>query len=250
MDEFYGGDELADMKFLPLFFSYGETLASLTDEQFGKVIRAALAYMQTGTAPQLEPIEALAFEIIKRDAERSADKYEEICQKRRDAINKRWEKKREAQTDTNEYKCIQEYTNEYKGIQTDTNDTKDKGKRIKDKGQIITKDDSAELSDETSTPPSNNDEVVCALVLNDHSLYHLTESMAEQYEKLYPAVDVRQEFRNMSGWCEANPMKRKTRVGVKRFVTSWLAREQNNGHLRAAQSQRTAYVPQPDDYPF
>jgi zinc protease len=95
-----------------------------------------------------------------------------------------------------------------------------------------------------------NDEVVCALVLNDHSLYHLTESMAEKYEKLYPAVDVRQEFRNMSGWCEANPMKRKTRVGVKRFVTSWLAREQNNSHLRAAQSQRTAYVPQPDDYPF
>ena len=247
MDDFYGGDELADMKYLPLFYSYTDTLSVLTDEQLGRVIRAALAYMQSGTEPQLEPIEALAFGIIKKDAERSAGKYEAMCEKNRQNVQKRWESKK--QSDTTVYDGIRPYTSEYETIPTDTKNTKDKGKRIKDKGKTSSNDVSAESSEESSTPP-DTDEIICALILNDSTLYHLTESMAEQYEKLYPAVDVRQEFRNMAGWCDVNPMKRKTRGGVKRFVVNWLAREQNRGRLVPVQNQNQGFVPPPDDYPF
>ena len=38
-----------------------------------------------------------------------------------------------------------------------------------------------------------------------------------------------QELRKMIGWLEANPKKRKTKQGVLRFVTAWLAREQDKG---------------------
>ena len=250
MDDFYGGDELADMKYLPLFYSYEEALSSLTDEQFGRVIRAALAYMQSGTEPQLEPIEALAFGIIKRDAERSADKYEETCRKRKEAADKRWERqKQETQADANASKSMQMDANADFAMQTDAKDAKDKGQRTKDKGQTSSNDVCAESSEEASTPP-DTDEIICALILNDSTLYHLTESMAEQYEKLYPAVDVRQEFRNMAGWCDVNPMKRKTRGGVKRFVVNWLAREQNRGRSVPVQNQNQGFIPPPDDYPF
>ena len=54
------------------------------------------------------------------------------------------------------------------------------------------------------------------------------------YAKLYPAVDVEQELRNMLGWCMANPAKRKTRSGIRRFIAGWLAREQNRGGTAAS----------------
>lgn len=72
-----------------------------------------------------------------------------------------------------------------------------------------------------STPP------VAELILNDGTTYAVQETDAAQWEKLYPNVNVRQQLRNMMGWCDSNPAKRKTRGGIKRFITSWLAREQD-----------------------
>lgn len=74
-----------------------------------------------------------------------------------------------------------------------------------------------------STPP------VAELILNDGTTYAVQETDAAQWEKLYPNVNVRQQLRNMVGWCDSNPAKRKTRGGIKRFITSWLAREQDRG---------------------
>jgi len=67
------------------------------------------------------------------------------------------------------------------------------------------------------------------LTLNDKSEYPIFEDQIAEWQGLYPAVDVRQELRNMRGWCIANPQKRKTKSGILRFVTSWLAKEQNKG---------------------
>ena len=64
--------------------------------------------------------------------------------------------------------------------------------------------------------------------LNDGSLWIPTQSMYEEYCRLYPNVDVDQEFRNMRGWCDGNPSKRKTKAGVKRFVSGWLSRSQDS----------------------
>ena len=51
----------------------------------------------------------------------------------------------------------------------------------------------------------------------------------EKWKELYPAVNVEQELRAMEGWLDANPTKRKTERGIKRFVNSWLARAQDRG---------------------
>lgn len=56
--------------------------------------------------------------------------------------------------------------------------------------------------------------------------YHVTTSQSAEWGRLFPAVDVRQELREMRAWLQANPKKRKTGSGIPRFVTSWLSKEQ------------------------
>ncbi len=72
-----------------------------------------------------------------------------------------------------------------------------------------------------------------AIPLNNGSEWRPTLSRYEEYCRLYPAVDIRQAFRNMRGWCLENPSKRKTPRGVGRFVALWLAREQDRGGRRS-----------------
>ena len=56
-----------------------------------------------------------------------------------------------------------------------------------------------------------------------------TEDQYREYCRLYPSVDVKQQFREMRGWCIANPKKRKTKAGIIRFVNGWLSRTQDRG---------------------
>jgi predicted phage replisome organizer len=76
--------------------------------------------------------------------------------------------------------------------------------------------------------PAEPEAPVEELPLNDGTVWRPTVSMYEEYKRLYPSVDIDQEFRNMRGWCIGNPAKRKTRGGIKRFVTNWLSKEQNS----------------------
>ena len=68
---------------------------------------------------------------------------------------------------------------------------------------------------------------IIQLTLNDKTLYDVTQNDIKEYEELYPNVDVMQELRKMKGWLNANPTKRKTKRGIKRFINNWLSREQD-----------------------
>lgn len=70
---------------------------------------------------------------------------------------------------------------------------------------------------------------VITIPLNDGSEFFVTQSVVDEYKRLYPAVNVEQELRNMRGWCLANPSRRKTKRGVARFINGWLAKEQDKG---------------------
>lgn len=71
------------MEYIPTFFGYRRSFASLTDEQFGKVIRAALAYAEDGEVKDLDPLESLAFAVIQGDIDRAKVKYEAIAERNR-----------------------------------------------------------------------------------------------------------------------------------------------------------------------
>jgi hypothetical protein len=74
-----------------------------------------------------------------------------------------------------------------------------------------------------------NDPVVETIPLAGGDAHPVHASEIAEYERLYPAVDVRQEVRSMRGWSADNPKKRKTPGGVKRFITNWLIDKQNRG---------------------
>lgn len=77
--------------------------------------------------------------------------------------------------------------------------------------------------------PAEEKSIFIKLILNDKTEYEVTYEDVNNYQELYPAVDVKQQLRNMKGWCDANPTNRKTRTGIKRFINSWLSKEQNRG---------------------
>ena len=68
------------------------------------------------------------------------------------------------------------------------------------------------------------------MTLNDKTEYEITEEDVATWRDLYQAVDIMQELRKMKGWADANPSKRKTRGGIKRFINGWLAKEQDKYH--------------------
>jgi hypothetical protein len=50
------------------------------------------------------------------------------------------------------------------------------------------------------------------------------EGMARVLLAAYPRVDLEQESRKIIAWWFANPAKRKTKRGVKRFLNAWFSR--------------------------
>lgn len=79
-------------------------------------------------------------------------------------------------------------------------------------------------------PSAPDDKSPCAgsFLLNDGTSYEITENDVDKFQQLYPGIDVRQEIRNITGWCISNPRNRKTRAGAKRFLNGWLSRAQNS----------------------
>ena len=104
--------------------------------------------------------------------------------------------------------------------------------------------DSIDNLPEGETPPdlplpvSPSSPVVISITLNDKTEYPITEADIEGWKDLYPAVDVMQELRKMKGWADANPTKRKTKAGIKRFINAWLSKEQDRYHGPADSGQQ------------
>jgi len=84
----------------------------------------------------------------------------------------------------------------------------------------------------TIAPSSFDLKAVASLPLNKNgTFYQVTEEEASHYKELYPGVNVEQELRNMVGWLESNPAKRKTQNGVRSFINRWLSKAQNSSRL-------------------
>lgn len=84
--------------------------------------------------------------------------------------------------------------------------------------------------------PSNlencTEQPIISLSLNDNSIYQIYQKDIDEWTELYQAVDIVQELKKMKGWLNANPKKRKTKSGIKRFINAWLSREQDKPHLQ------------------
>lgn len=95
----------------------------------------------------------------------------------------------------------------------------------------------------SSPPPA------AVLPLVDGSDFPIAQETVDELSRLYPAVDVDQQLRNMRGWLLANQKNRKTKAGIMRFVNSWLSREQNQARPQNRQQfQKPTKAQEIDDF--
>lgn len=125
-------------------------------------------------------------------------------------------------------------------------DIRDKSVDTEKKGNMV---DSAE-PDTGSAPPPPPQPCVISLPLVDGTNYDVTQADVDGYASLYPAVDVLQELRGMVGWLDANPRRKKTRAGVKRFINNWLSTEQDKGGSLRKGSNHAGYRYSDDEKPY
>ena len=75
------------------------------------------------------------------------------------------------------------------------------------------------------------------MLLNTKEDWQPEDSDIIAWQRAYPAINVHQELAAMESWLDANPTRRKTAKGIKRFVNSWLARAQDKGGSPQAKSK-------------
>lgn len=88
-----------------------------------------------------------------------------------------------------------------------------------------------ETSDHEKTDKeiTKSSDVVATLTLNDKSEYPITSDDISQWQDVFPAVDVLQQLKKMQLWLTDNPTRRKTKSGIRKFISAWLGKEQDKG---------------------
>lgn len=234
-----------------MYESWGAAISMMNNEQAGALLKAIYEYQNNSSARPDDPSVAFVFEIIRQKMDDDQRKYEETCQTRSEAgrkgNDKRWS---ESQTVANGRKCDKESQSIAKDRKCDFCDNAE-SQTVANVADNDNESDNDTESDTDNDSVSENDNVhpsdalnttsaepklradVEALPLNDGSEWRPTVDEYDEYARLYPAVDIADEFRKMRGWCIGNPGKRKTIKGIRRFVTSWLGKEQDRGRPTA-----------------
>ena len=102
-----------------VYTSYLDRFAKLTDEQLGRLFRIMLEYQATGTEPQIDDMAlSFCFDVVKYDMDENNRKYEEMCERQRANVQKRWGKRNT--NDTTVYHGIPPYTTDTKHTDNDS----------------------------------------------------------------------------------------------------------------------------------
>ena len=106
------------------------------------------------------------------------------------------------------------------------------GEKEKEREKELEKEIEIEIEiDSCEEPLASTPEIFINLPLNTGENWSVTFEYIEELKPLYPAVDIEQEIRKMRGWLDSNVRNRKTSRGIKKFITGWLAREQDKGRI-------------------
>lgn len=203
-------------------YDYLEEMDALNDAEFGRLTRALLVYSMTGEQIALCGNERFFVKRMMAQEDRFKASYDDIATTRSEAgkagAAARWQNgKRIFANGKNSKPMSANGKNGNTETKTDTNTETNIQLSTDSKGEYC-----AEPQAASALP-------VISLPLNDGTFFDVSENDRAKWSQLYPNVDVLQQLRNMAGWCDSNPTKRKTRGGIKRFITSWLSREQDKG---------------------
>lgn len=106
------------------------------------------------------------------------------------------------------------------------------------KEQYIQKKNTSSSCSEPLVKVSEPEASVEALVLNDGTEWRPTFRDYEEFKRLYPSVDIDDQFRRMRAWLLTNPSRRKTKRGVMQFVNRWLSKAQDKPSQPKAEEKK------------
>ncbi|WP_434310475.1 DUF6291 domain-containing protein [Hominifimenecus sp. rT4P-3] len=186
-----------------LFYrSFWEAVRELEPEGQARLIKAIMEYGLDGVEPEIGGVEKALFLLIRPQIDANNRRYEN---------GKNGGRPKQKQ---NEKQEVSELEPEENQIETEQNQKEKKKEQEKEKVN--------------SSATEKESSCVESFSLNDGTEYMISENDVELFQQLYPEIHVKQELRNIKAWCLANPEKRKTRSGAKRFLNSWLSRAQNS----------------------
>ena len=219
-----------------MYTNWMPMIATLPDQTAAELFKAIAAY-QMGEEYEIKDPSAVAiFAMIKATFDADAEKYEETCKRRADAGRKGAEKtnrQKSANAETESAKVGKSRQVPNSSRQKSANaddidmDIDMEMDMDMDMDMDISKDTYSDISRDTYSSERASLADCEAIPLNDGTEWRPTAEEFNEYVRLYPAVDVKQQFASMRGWTLGNPTRKKTAGGIKRFVTSWLSKEQD-----------------------
>nr|DAP56874.1 MAG TPA: hypothetical protein [Caudoviricetes sp.] len=212
-----------------LFYrSFWEAIRELDPEGQAKLLKAILEYGLDGIEPEINGVERALFCLMRPQIDANNRRYENgRGGGRPKAKPKRNQEISEADPNQNQTETKPEPNQNQVGTKAKAKEKE----KVKEKVKVKEK--------ENTSAPGDKSPCAGSFALNDGTEFEVTENDVITYQQLYPAVDVRQELRNIKAWCLSNPTKRKTRSGAKRFFNAWLSREQNGAKGLISQAKPT-----------
>ena len=67
-----------------MYAEWGEQINKLSDEQAGLLVKSIFAYKTGMVLPELDPMTEMCFSFLKSTIERDSERYDEICERRRE----------------------------------------------------------------------------------------------------------------------------------------------------------------------
>ena len=226
------------MNYFTIKNEHGAMVELLTDEQAGRLLKALFAFATDGSELALDQSTSVAFVAMRAYIEQNAQRYAEICEKRREAVQARWERTKVDGKDTSD-------TNVYTCIQVDTTDTKAKAKA---KAKSITKEKEKEKE---TTPIAAT--AVATLTTKEVRAKKFYDSLVDYVGK-YGAQMVREFY---DYWTESNAGGARMRFemekvfDVSRRLATWANRQkqfntqkngQRNNYQTATERSRAEYL--------
>lgn len=129
-----------------------------------------------------------------------------------------------------------EVTRNRHGSDTEVTTLEQSNKETKE--QYIQKKNTSSSCSEPLVKVSEPEACVEALVLNDGTEWRPTFRDYEEFKRLYPSVDIDDQFRRMRAWLLTNPSRRKTKRGVMQFVNRWLSKAQDKPSQPKAEEKK------------
>ena len=177
------------MSWIMLFYDALEDYQLLTDEQFGKLIRAALLFAQKGTEPTFDGPEAYLWPGLRNRLIRDKESYEEKCRQNAENVRKRWSKEgKNADPHTAVYGRIPSHTNGYESYE-DKEEVKDK-EEIKEESKVKSESESENNAREALRTDGYTDDEI------DQALSRIPEGSRIRNLRAYLRKAIDEERRN------------------------------------------------------